>query len=185
MTFSPHAQQLSAPDYALIERESGLQTANAIRNLFLLQGANSFPVPWNSIASNAATPWDTNYFTIWENTGTSNPNLGNGVTAGGHMQIGTTHFWYAAINIGTTTTFGDAAGTWTFTAPVNPGAGLLQGYIIPAASGIPSYFSYGLFIGSGTKFQLYVDRAAAAWGPGAPLALGNGDKIRIFGWMRE
>lgn len=57
--------------------------------------------------------WDT-YAPTW--TGTSNPAIGNGVLTGRFLRIGKTVFATIVLRMGSTTTYG--SGAWTFTLPV-------------------------------------------------------------------
>lgn len=185
MSSSPTTALIAPPDFATIEQESGIQTKEAIRRIWQLVGTHSFPLPWSAINSSKATPWDRNWQTTWSNSGGTQPSIGNGSLGSGYFRIGSTVFFYIAINWGSTTSGGDAAGTWAFSTPSTIATnGLIHGYAIQdSVAGTKRGFSVGLSTG-GAAITMWPDNGAT-WSNTSPITWASADKIRIFGWYAE
>lgn len=179
MSRSP-TQPLSSPPLDVIELESGRETRLAIERLYHMANTQ---VPWWMIASGQpagklSSPLVA-FTSTWANTGGTQPSLGDGVQASAWCELADVAFGYIAINWGSTTSGGDAAGTWTFTLPAPPSAnGLIFGYMYDASGTVRRGFSVGL-IDSGSTIAMWPDNSTR-WANGVPATWANGDHIRIF-----
>ena len=121
---------------------------------------------------------------VWVKTAGTQPAIGNGTLTARYKGLDAHHYlFHLHFQPGSTTTFGDNTGTYTFSLPFTAVTGfgeqILTGLILD--SGTDSILAIGRIAAGGNLIYQVVPEAGNAMTPQLPMVWANGDQLQLSG----